>query len=246
MFVQSSSKLGWWHFFGTSTTTTLFDPPINVCACAIQLDSKRLLIFGGVNRRTRFNDLWVFDAASDGKGSWARVETEGLAPEPRAHFSAVRFGERIFMFGGYGGGGQVYGDMWVLHFGGSTFRWENVTDQLQGDGPSPRFDHSAFIFPVTPNSDTFDKMMVLGGRDVGQVLWDAHLLDLATMTWERGPDGAAWVTPSGEVCCAAAEDVESVPYHKVWPRCCGRLHGGWWLFGCSGVVDLCLCMSLHE
>jgi dynein heavy chain len=124
------------------------------------------------------------------------------------------------VFGGYGGGGQVYGDLWVLHCGGGAFRWEDITEQLHGEGPSPRFDHAAFVFPVTPNSETFDKLAVLGGRDVGQVLGDTHVLDLATLAWEPqlAPDasaGAVVPSPVGEVCCAAVEDVESVPYHKV-------------------------------
>lgn len=186
----------------------------------LQLDDHRLLILGGVDRRTRFDDLWVYDAAAEGgKGAWSRAEAaaDGPSPEPRAHFTATRFGERVFVFGGYGGGGEVYGDLWVLHLGGGAFRWENVTDQLQGDGPSPRFDHAAFVFPVTPNSNTFDKLMVMGGRDVSQVLADTHLLDLGTLTWERAGDEGEMAPPaSGRgVCCAVVEDVESVPYHKV-------------------------------
>jgi hypothetical protein len=187
----------------------------------MQLDDRRLLILGGIDRRTRFNDAWLFDAATDGgKGSWARIDAAGPAPSPRAHFSATRCGERVFVFGGYGGGGQVFADLWVLHCAGGAFRWEDVTPALQGDGAPPRFDHAAFVFPVTPNSETFDKLAVVGGRDLGQVLGDAHVLDLATMTWEpqAAQDAAALVPPpAGGVCCAAIEDVESVPYHKVRP-----------------------------
>jgi len=188
-------------------------------------------VFGGLDRRERFNDLWLFDTATvdaKGGGGWARIEAEGACPSPRGHFSATRFGDRVFVFGGYGGGGQVYGDLWVLHCGaGSSFRWEQLTDQLHGEGPSPRFDHAAFVFPVTPSSDTFDKLVVMGGRDLGQVLSDTHVLDLAALTWERAAESgaaaggiapaspAAGPAPGGEVCCAAVEDVESVPYHKV-------------------------------
>jgi dynein heavy chain len=182
-----------------------------------------------VDRRARFSDVWVYDATADGgKGSWSLADTgPGPAPEPRAHFSATRVDDRIIVFGGYGGGGQVFGDTWVLHVlgpgGAHGFRWENITDQLQGDAPPARFDHAAFVFPVTPNSVSFDKLMIMGGRDVGVVLGDAHVLDLATFTWERAgvPDGsssgaaAGAPAPVGEVCCAVVEDVESVPHHKV-------------------------------
>ena len=194
---------------------------LSLSACTlpryVQLSERHLLVFGGVNRRVRYNDLWLFDAAGDGgKGTWTRVDAEGVPPSPRAHFSAVRFGDGVYIFGGYSGGGQVLGDTWLLHCGADGFRWEELTGGLQGEAPPPRFDHTAFVFPIAPNSDTFDKMVIMGGRDVTSVLSDAHTLDLATLTWERAPDGGAGVpAPGAEVCCAAVEDVESVPYHKV-------------------------------
>ncbi len=61
-------------------------------------------------------------------------EEGGGVPEPRAHFTATRFGSRIFIFGGYGGSGQVFGDMWVLHTADGAYRWENITAKLEGTG----------------------------------------------------------------------------------------------------------------
>jgi hypothetical protein len=185
----------------------------------LQLDDLRFLIFGGVDRRSRFNDVWIFDAAAaEGKGAWARAETQGLAPAPRAHCSATRVGDRIYVFGGYGGAGQVHGDLWVLHCGsGGCFRWEDATESLGGIGPSPRFDHAAFALPTSPDSSAPNKLVVIGGRNVDAVLGDSHALDLATLTWEGTLDGGGCVVPppGGEVCCAAVERVDSVPYHKV-------------------------------
>jgi hypothetical protein len=196
-------------------------PPLSPCPRLSQLDERRLLILGGVDRRTRFDDLWVFDAAAEGgKGAWSRAAAEGAAPAPRAHFSATRVGDRVFVFGGYGGGGQVFCDTWGLHCGaGGAFRWQDVTGELAGEAPAPRFDHAAFAFPTAPNSDACDKLMVSGGRDAGQVLADAFVLDLESMAWERAPaapgggGGAGGGGPGA--CCAVAISVESVPFHKV-------------------------------
>ena len=48
----------------------------------------------------------------------------------------------------------------------STFEWEELTEKLAGTPPPPRLDHSAVIYPITPNSDTFDKLLIMGGRDL--------------------------------------------------------------------------------
>jgi hypothetical protein len=104
----------------------------------VQLDEKTLLIFGGLNKRTRYNDVWVCNVEEK---TWQEVdvtpdEEGGGHPEPRAHFSATRFGNRILIFGGYGGSGQVYADMWVLHTADGAYRWENLTPKIQGTGAS--------------------------------------------------------------------------------------------------------------
>eukprot|EP00955_Chlamydomonas_euryale_P009188 98566-Chlamydomonas_euryale.AAC.2 len=124
-------------------------PPHSCAAHAYtQVSSRQLLIFGGLNKRTRYNDVWVLDMDEPHK-EWKQVEVaadeEHGCPEPRAHFTATRFGQMVFVFGGYGGYGQVYNDMWVLHLGEEGYRWECMAGKIEGDGPTPRFDHSAFI-----------------------------------------------------------------------------------------------------
>ncbi len=90
------------------------------CCRLSQLDDKHLLIFGGLDKRARFNDAWVYDW--DAK-DWAQVQIEGEQPAPRAHFTATKFGSRIFVFGGYGGDGQVRGlrMLRMLQFHGAVY-----------------------------------------------------------------------------------------------------------------------------
>jgi hypothetical protein len=94
-----------------------------------------MLVFGGLNKRTRYNDVWVLNVEDK---AWQQVEVTpdeegGGAPEPRAHFTATLFGTRVFIFGGYGGSGQVFSDMWVLHTE-DGYRWENITTKIEGTG----------------------------------------------------------------------------------------------------------------
>lgn len=148
---------------------------------ALQIDEKNLVIFGGLDKRKRYNDIWRFNT-NDKK--WTCVEAEGPAPEPRAHFTATKFFDKVFVFGGYGGNGQVYADMWILHIEGpDAMRWENISESIPGKGPTPRFDHCAFIYPITPNSDTYDKLIIMGGRDLSGNHSDAYVLDLKEMAW---------------------------------------------------------------
>ncbi|CAD7704939.1 unnamed protein product [Ostreobium quekettii] len=177
---------------------------------AIVIDSNRFLIFGGINKRQRYNDVWVFDWKTK---AWSQPAVEGTPPAPRAHFTATKFFDKVFIFGGYGGHGEVYDDLWLLHTAEDTFRWENISDQVSGQGPTPRFDHCAFIYPVTPNSDTFDKLLISGGRDLTQMFHDSYVMDLGKMTWEGGVQPPCL---AHETCTNIADSIESVPYHKVF------------------------------
>lgn len=185
--------------------------PTTPCT-AWQVDDKRLLVFGGLDKRIRYNDAWLFH--TDTK-DWVQLQLpEGApCPEPRAHFTATKVGSRVLLFGGYGGSGQVYNDLWALSIGPdpASFAWEDLSSQLQGVGPSQRFDHAAYVFPVMPNSPTFDKLVIAGGRDLSAVLLDSFVLDLATFTWL--PEAPALPL---DACNSICDGVQSVPYHKVF------------------------------
>ncbi|KAK9817742.1 hypothetical protein WJX72_001478 [[Myrmecia] bisecta] len=187
-------------------------PPPRARHTTVALDSNRLLIFGGIDHRTRYNDLWVLDVAEK---RWSQVLPEGECPAARAHHTATKCGQKVLVFGGYGGNGRVFDDLWVLNLDetGTPLRWEQPQLTSNTPGPSPRFDHCAFIFPVSPNSATFDKFMIMGGRDNGTMFKDSHLLDLNKMCWE-----ANGKVPSldYELCNNLCDDIESVPYHKVF------------------------------
>lgn len=99
-------------------------PPPRARHAAVAVDDRFMLVFGGVDKRRRFNDVWVYDSQSR---SWTEVAVAGhalgdeaggsvaVAPGPRAHFSVCKLFDKLLIFGGYGGAGVVYGDLWALH-----------------------------------------------------------------------------------------------------------------------------------
>jgi dynein heavy chain, axonemal len=187
--------------------------------CA-QLGEKHLLVFGGVDKRVRLNDLWLYSTEDR---TWTLVQAEGPTPEPRAHFSANQVGDRVLVFGGYGGCGAVFADLWELQIqlpaaargasscAGPRAVWTELTNRASGTPPAARFDHAAYVCPTAPNSDACDRLVIMGGRDLSSALRDVFVLDLTAMVWLPG----AAALP-GEVCNSVCDDVPSVPHHKVF------------------------------
>ncbi|KAK9867723.1 hypothetical protein WJX84_004647 [Apatococcus fuscideae] len=184
-------------------------PPPRSRHTATALDGQRLLVFAGINHRTRYNDLWVLDVPTQ---QWTQLQIGGEGPTPRAHHTAIKFQNCIYIFGGYGGGGLASGELWVLQLDqtGTPCKWEQPS--LAGPAPTPRFDHCCFLYPITPNSSTFDRLIIMGGRDSGQMFQDVHVLDLAKQAWDNAQAHSGL---DSEVCNALCDDIESVPYHRV-------------------------------
>jgi dynein heavy chain, axonemal len=93
-------------------------------------------------------------------------------------------------------------------------RWQLL--QPEGKAPEPRMDHSALMYPVQPNSDTFDKLIIMGGRDLQQYFEDAHMLELS-----EDLDAIRWSTSAvpclqRAICNNCCDSIESVPYHKMF------------------------------
>lgn len=56
---------------------------------AVPLDSRRVLIWGGLDHKARFNDLWVLDIPTK---RWQEVHAQGAPPPARAHHSGGCWG----------------------------------------------------------------------------------------------------------------------------------------------------------
>jgi N-acetylneuraminic acid mutarotase len=73
-------------------------PPPRARHTATVIGEGKILVFGGLDRRKRYNDVWVLDTMQK---TWTCVVPEGKAPSPRAHHSATLVDNVLWVLGGY-------------------------------------------------------------------------------------------------------------------------------------------------
>eukprot|EP00899_Mesostigma_viride_P003607 jgi/Mesvir1/13247/Mv18980-RA.1 len=186
---------------------------------ATVIDKKDIVIFGGLDQRVRFNDVYILSTATN---TWVKPDVQGTAPSVRAHHSATVVGSNVYILGGYGGNGKAYNDLYILDIANNTWTKPN----LKGKGPCPRFDHSAIYFP--------GKLLVFGGRDTVVFYKDVHVLDLETWTWDEEP-GNMPPSYTVDICNQTAVCIESVPNWKLFSY--GGKTGPMEYFGDVDVLD---------
>lgn len=84
------------------------------------------LLFGGRAGGEPLGDLWRFE-----DDRWQQISAEG--PSPRFGHNSALIGERLLLFGGQGGQGVFFNDLWAFDM--PTERWRMLAD----DGPSARY-----------------------------------------------------------------------------------------------------------
>ena len=127
-------------------------------------DANSMLVFGGLQKRRRFNDVYVltFD-----KLEWNIKECAGTPPHPRSHHTAnlIEFEpeseedlvkQKIAIVGGYGGPNTSVDFFMDVHFLElDTWTWVKVQN-MRGPNPKPRSDHCSCF--------TRGILIVAGGR----------------------------------------------------------------------------------
>jgi dynein heavy chain, axonemal len=99
-------------------------------------------------------------------------------------------------------------------------------------------DHCIFMYPIKANSYTFDKLVIMGGRDLQQYFEDAYMLELAeNLTECRWNDDVNVKAPNVDhlLCNNCCDAIESVPYHKVFSF--GGKKGAMDYMNCIDVLD---------
>jgi len=134
------------------------------------LFNSTMIIFGGLLEHNDMcsNEVYAFDLLQRcWKRLWSGHEAKGgifespepdkCAPVPRKLHSACRHGDLLFIFGGMDQHNKPLNDLFVFSL--TTLRWTRIdysTNLLpEGDAPSGRFGHVAFVLPpmsavVTP------------------------------------------------------------------------------------------------
>mmetsp|Transcript_15066 Transcript_15066/g.22790 ORF Transcript_15066/g.22790 Transcript_15066/m.22790 type:complete len:1178 (+) Transcript_15066:3-3536(+) len=153
--------------------------PENLCFHASCSYKKTIYTFGGGTDSFCTSHVWAFDTQTM---CWSKLKCtpaeRGLTPRPRCRHTATCTEDgRIFILGGRGAQGLVYGDMWEFII--STRKWRCV--EAGGDGPSPRFGHTATYFPKTQG------IIVFGGAGpFAQVLpMDLYVYSVKEEMWRR-------------------------------------------------------------
>ena len=91
-------------------------------------DESKAWLFGGRAGGEPLGDLWEF-----ADGEWRRISADG--PSPRFGHNAAFIGDRVLLFGGQGGQGVFFNDLWSFDVAEES--WTRVSDG--GAAPSPRY-----------------------------------------------------------------------------------------------------------
>eukprot|EP01122_Echinamoeba_exundans_P000807 TRINITY_DN1073_c0_g1_i1.p1 TRINITY_DN1073_c0_g1~~TRINITY_DN1073_c0_g1_i1.p1 ORF type:complete len:494 (-),score=43.04 TRINITY_DN1073_c0_g1_i1:30-1511(-) len=145
---------------------------------------QRLIIFGGGDGERYLNDLHALDVDEEKCTiRWRPIATSGASPSSRSRHAAVVVGHQLFVIGGGGSDGTVFGDVFILDL--KYFMWREA--KCSG-AFSPRWGHTACPVRLA-NSSTDDSSMepthlvVFGGNDGSSMLNDVHFLCLETLKW---------------------------------------------------------------
>jgi len=130
----------------------------------------KMIIWGGVDSRTRLNDGWAYDFSSQ---RWERLPPAPPGLQARSRQSAVVFENKMIIWGGFDGRSTL-NDGWAY----------DVSDQIWKQLPPvpaslKRQIHSAVVFD--------NKMVIWGGFDGSSALNDGWAYDFSSQTWERLP-----------------------------------------------------------
>lgn len=170
---------------GTPEWSELVEPglpqPRSGHSAVVDLPRQRMLVFGGTNGTTHFDDVEARSLL--GEGIWSRVATTGTRPSARANHSALYdpLRDRMLVFGG-SNGGAGFNETWALDLSTGP-EWSPLA--TSGTKPAGRSGQAAVLDPAR------DRMLVFGGRSGAVYLGDVWELTLgATPTWSQlAPSG---------------------------------------------------------
>ena len=95
-------------------------------------------------------------------------------PAPRGRHTGTYIPEfqKLYVYGGYGGGGRTYKE--IDAYDTETLTWAPL--QTKGNPPAERFDHTASL--------AGQKLVIIGGRNNDGPVEQMCTLDTETSTWE--------------------------------------------------------------
>ncbi|GAA0170345.1 DNA-binding transcription factor [Lithospermum erythrorhizon] len=130
-------------------------PPTRGAHAACCIDSRRMLIHGGIGLSgLRLGDTWILNLSENlNFGSWQEIMTNSSPSSRSGHTLTHLGGTQTVLFGGRGMGYQVLSDVWLFDTSEDHWRWMHLSFE-------PRNVPHGFSLPRVGHSTT----LVLGGR----------------------------------------------------------------------------------
>ena len=140
-------------------------------ACLNPASNSSMIVFGGYNSGSEFNDVWEYNSSNN---LWNQhIITSTVAPQARYGHTIVPLdSNRILLFGGKNEAGTYYGDTWFYNC--STTKWE---EQSVSTSPSNR------AFFSMARVDNQSKVVLFGGNTEGTKSNETWFYDIAAKTW---------------------------------------------------------------
>jgi len=138
---------------------------------SVCLFSSSMLVFGGSDGRSRFNDLWELNLS---ERRWTRILTQQMAaPRSRFAHTAVMYNNAMFVFGGWDGQDTLQE---FFEYNVSSNMWIQLP--LRGTAPRARYRHTSVVCG--------DAMFMFGGVDKAQYRFpDLHEYNFITKSWNK-------------------------------------------------------------
>uniref|UniRef100_A0A668RZM0 Zmp:0000001301 n=1 Tax=Oreochromis aureus TaxID=47969 RepID=A0A668RZM0_OREAU len=132
---------------------------------------ENIYVYGGAVEGNPSDDLMVFNTVSL---TWTPVRTSGSLPPALWGQSCALVGDQVFMFGGYGAGGDFCKDLYVLNT--ENLQWQKM--EVKGESPAACSGQT-----LTAHHD---KLYVFGGKNEEQNFNDLKVMKLINPS-ERQP-----------------------------------------------------------
>ena len=110
--------------------------------------SDTLLLFGGTNSGTYFNDIWRSNYTGDiNLYNWTLIEASGSYPNPRAGHSFASQGHFMLISGGRNERHALLSDYWLLDAANYNYRWTEILPLASSPRPPP-LEYSCTILDI--------------------------------------------------------------------------------------------------
>ena len=160
-------------------------PPIRWLASLVYTGSKNMILFGGANDVSPYNDLWEYSISSN---SWTQLTPSGNPPSARwSHVAVYTLANNMLVFGGYSPSIGYLNDLW--EYSVSSNSWI----QLNPSGNIPIGRSGCSI--IYTNSNTF---IIFGGFNFSSFFNDLWQYDISNNSWTLlNPSGNLPVARNG-------------------------------------------------